>query len=101
MLGAYGWAYVKPIRKMFYNMTITLVSVVVALLVGTIEALSIIGGQLRLRGPFWDRLADLSNNFGFLGFAIIGVFIAAWLLSTIVYRLRGYDSIDVTATTES
>jgi high-affinity nickel-transport protein len=101
MLGAYGWAYVKPIRKMYYNMTITLVSVLVAVLVGTVEALSIIGGQLSLRGAFWDRIGGLSTNFGFLGFAIVGVFVAAWLLSTLVYRLRGYDRIEVTAATES
>jgi len=101
MLGAYGWAYVKPIRKMYYNMTITLVSVLVALLVGTVEALSIIGGQLNLRGVFWERIGDLSGNFGFLGFAIVGVFAAAWLLSTLVYRLRGYDRIEVTAAVES
>ncbi len=101
MLGAYGWAYVKPVRKMYYNMTITLVSVTVALLVGTVEALSIIGGQLSLRGAFWDRINGLSSNFGFLGFAIVGVFLAAWLLSTLIYRMRGYDAIEVTAATES
>jgi nickel/cobalt transporter (NiCoT) family protein len=100
MLGAYGWAYVKPIRKMYYNMTITLVSVLVALLVGTVEALSIIGGQFSLQGTFWARIGDLSGNFGFLGFGIVGVFVAAWLLSTLVYCLRGYDKIEVTAAVE-
>ena len=53
MLGAYGWAFVKPIRKLFYNMTITLVSVLVALVIGGLETLSIIQGQLGLSGPFW------------------------------------------------
>jgi high-affinity nickel-transport protein len=101
MLGAYGWAYVKPVRKMYYNMTITLVSVIVAVLVGTVEALSIIGGQLSLRGAFWDRIGGVSGNFGLLGFAIVGVFVGAWLLSTLVYRLRGYDRIDVAAATDS
>jgi high-affinity nickel-transport protein len=101
MLGAYGWAYVKPVRKMYYNMTITLVSVVVALLVGTVEALGVIGGRLTLQGAFWDRIAGVSGNFGLLGFAIAGVLVAAWLLSTLVYRLRGYDNIEVAAATES
>ena len=101
MLGAYGWAYVKPIRKMYYNMTITLVSVLVALLIGTVEVLSVIGGQLSLRGVFWDRVAGLGGNFGLLGFGIVGVFVAAWFLSTLVYRLRGYDSIVVTAAVEN
>jgi len=95
MLGAYGWAYVKPVRKMYYNLTITLVSVVVAVLVGTVEALSVVGGRLSLHGPFWERVGDLSGNFGFLGFAIVGVFAGAWLVSTLVYRVRGYDKIDV------
>src|ERR1700736_2006078 len=68
MLGAYGWAYVKPIRKMYYNMTITLVSVLVAVLVGTVEALSVVGGRLSLHGAFWERISGVSGNFGFLGF---------------------------------
>ena len=100
MLGAYGWAYVKPIRKMFYNMTITLVSVLVAVLVGTVEALSVIGGQLSLRGGVWDRIDNLSGNFGLLGFGIVAVFVAAWLLSTLIYRLRGYDDIEVAVAAE-
>ena len=100
MLGAYGWAYVKPMRKMYYNMTITLVSVLVAVLVGTIEALSVIGGQLSLRGGFWDRMSNLSGNFGLLGAGIVGLFVAAWLLSTLIYRVRGYDNIEVAAAVE-
>jgi high-affinity nickel-transport protein len=101
MLGAYGWAYVKPIRKMYYNMTITLVSVLVAVLVGTVEVLSVIGGRMNVRGAFWDRIGDLSGNFGFLGFAIVGVFVAAWLLSTLLYRVRGYDRIEAVAAIEN
>eukprot|EP01132_Coremiostelium_polycephalum_P020938 gene20938-24886_t len=53
MLGAYGWAYMKPIRKIYYNMTITLVSVVVAVVIGSIEALGLMGDQLDLKGSFW------------------------------------------------
>jgi high-affinity nickel-transport protein len=86
---------------MYYNMTITLVSVIVALLVGTVEALSVIGGQLSLRGAFWERIGGASGNFGVLGFAIVGVFVGAWLLSTMVYRLRGYDRIEVAGAAES
>jgi len=95
MLGAYGWAYVKPIRKLFYNMTITFVSIAVALLVGAIEALSIIANQLNLKGGAWDRLANLSDNFGVLGFVIVGVFLLSWAVSTLIYRIRRYDEIDV------
>ena len=54
MLGAYGWAFVKPMRKLYYNMIITLVSVLVAVVIGGIEALSVIAGQLKLSGTVWD-----------------------------------------------
>jgi high-affinity nickel-transport protein len=95
MLGAYGWAYVKPMRKLYYNMNITLVSVAVAVLVGTIEVLSIVGGQLSLSGPFWNQISHLSDNFGALGFGIVGIFVLCWLVSTLIYKARGYDDIEV------
>ena len=95
MLGAYSWAYVKPIRKLYYNLTITLVSVLVALLVGGIEALGIIGGKLRLQGGFWDFIGEVSENFGAVGYCIIGIFLVSWAVSTIVYRLKKYDEIEI------
>ena len=95
MLGAYGWAFVKPVRKLYYNMNITLVSVLVALVVGGIEVLSIIGGQLNLGGTFWDSVSNLSNNFGTIGYVIIGIFILSWLISTVIYKVKKYDDIDV------
>jgi high-affinity nickel-transport protein len=96
MLGAYNWAFVKPIRKLYYNLTITLVSVVVAFLVGGIEALGLIGDQLSLSGWFWNGVGALNDNFNSLGFIIIGVFIAAWVGSIIIYRYKGLDDIEVT-----
>lgn len=95
MLGAYGWAFVKPVRKLYYNMNITLVSVLVALVVGGIEVLSIIGGQLNLGGAFWDNVGNLSNNFGTIGYVIIGIFILSWLISTAIYKVKKYDDIEV------
>jgi len=95
MLGAYGWAFVKPIRKLYYNMTITFVSVVVALLVGGIEALGLVQNQLDLKGPLWGGIAALNDNFGTIGYLIIGVFIASWIISAIIYRLRGYDRLEI------
>jgi high-affinity nickel-transport protein len=94
MLGAYGWAFVKPVRKLYYNLTITLVSVLVAVLVGTIEALSIIGPQLGYKGTLWDAVARMSDNFGLIGLAIIGIFVLSWVISTAVYRLRRYDELE-------
>jgi high-affinity nickel-transport protein len=95
MLGAYEWAFVRPMRKLYYNLTITLVSVMVAVLVGGIEVLGLIGDRLELSGPFWDAIAALGDNFNTLGFVIIGVFIAAWIGSILVYRYTGLDKIDV------
>ena len=95
MLGAYGWAFVKPIRKLYYNMTITFVSVVIALIIGGIEALGLIGDRLSLGGAFWEGIGALNDNFGMLGFFIIGIFIASWLISFAVYKANGYDSLDI------
>ncbi|PLZ03922.1 HoxN/HupN/NixA family nickel/cobalt transporter [Burkholderia sp. WAC0059] len=95
MLGAYGWAFVKPIRKLYYNLTITIVSAAVAILIGGIETLGLISGELNLQGWFWDRMNDLNNNFGLLGYGIIGVFAAAWVISFIVYRARKLDEVEI------
>ncbi|HEY7348999.1 MAG TPA: HoxN/HupN/NixA family nickel/cobalt transporter [Ktedonobacterales bacterium] len=98
MLGAYGWAFVKPIRKLFYNMSITLISVLVALVVGALETLSIISGQLSLSGGFWDFVSDLDDNFGTVGAAIIVIFLVSWGISTIIYRVKKYDDLEVIRT---
>jgi len=95
MVRAYGWAYIKPIRKLYYNMTITLVSVMVALLIGGVEALGLIGRKLDLTGSFWTSIEALNENFGALGYAIIAIFLVSWMVSVIVYRLKGYDDIEV------
>jgi nickel/cobalt transporter (NiCoT) family protein len=95
MLNAYDWAFRKPIRKLYYNLTITFVSVVVALLVGGIEALGLVGRRFGLRGWFWDAIATLNGNFGVIGYLIVAVFVASWGVSTIVYRLKRYDSLEV------
>ena len=93
MLGAYGWAFVKPVRKLYYNLNITLVSVLVALVVGTIEIISIISGPLNLTGGIWNYLNNL--DFGLLGILIIGIFILSWVVSSIIYKVRRYDDIEV------
>jgi nickel/cobalt transporter (NiCoT) family protein len=95
MLGAYGWAFMNPLRKLFYNLTITAVSVLVALLIGSIEALGLVGEQFGLEGRFWEWMRTLNGNFGSLGYMIIGIFIASWFVSLIIYRVKGYDRIAV------
>ena len=99
MLGAYGWAFIKPIRKLYYNMTITAASVVVAVVVGGLETLNLIGDQLGLTdgGGFWGAIGALNDNFGVLGYVIVGIFVVAWLVSFVVYRLKRYDEIEAVA----
>ena len=87
MLGAYGWAFVNPIRKLYYNLTITGVSVVVALAIGSIETLGLVADELGLDGGIWNVVNAANDNFGALGYAIIGVFVASWLISLVVYRV--------------
>ncbi|MBV9699590.1 MAG: HoxN/HupN/NixA family nickel/cobalt transporter [Candidatus Eremiobacteraeota bacterium] len=91
MVGAYGWAFVRPIRKLYYNLVVTLVSVLVAAIVGAIEVTSVVAGQLRLSGALWDAVRAVNENFGTLGFIIIGLFVASWLVSIGVYKLLRYD----------
>jgi high-affinity nickel-transport protein len=95
MLGAYGWAYLKPIRKIYYNMTITLVSVLVAIVIGAIEALGLLSDQLKLQGPVWDAIGTLNDNFGVLGYVIIGIFVLSWAASVMIYRAKGFDALEV------
>jgi high-affinity nickel-transport protein len=95
MVGAYGWAFVKPIRKLYYNLTITGVSVVVAIVVGGLEVLNLIGGQLELTGRFWSVVGAINENFGVLGYLIVGIFVVSWLISFAVYRMQRLDEIEV------
>jgi high-affinity nickel-transport protein len=94
MMGAYDWAYVKPIRKLYYNLIITLLAVVVAVLIGGIETLGLIKSKLALSGGVWEWVGGLNDNFNSLGFIIIGLFIVAWIGSVVVYRYFGYDELD-------
>jgi len=81
MVGAYQWAYLNPRRKITYNLIITGLSVVVALVIGLIEVLGLIQEKLNLSGKFWDQVSLLWDHFGDLGFIIVGVFAFAWAAS--------------------
>jgi high-affinity nickel-transport protein len=93
MLGAYGWAYVKPIRKLYYNMNITFISVVIALFIGSIEGMQVIFSQLKLTGGFFDLINNL--DFGNLGYIIIIAFLLSWIISIFIYKFKGYDHLDL------
>jgi high-affinity nickel-transport protein len=78
MVKAYGWAFSSPLRKIYYNITTTGLSVAIALLIGTIELLQVLGGELSLHGRFFNALAAL--NFESLGYAIVALFVVGWAL---------------------
>jgi high-affinity nickel-transport protein len=85
MTKAYGWAFSNPVRKIYYNITVTGLSVLVALLIGTIELLSIVQDRLSLTGPFWSLIGSL--DLGAVGYLIVGLFVVTWLISYAVWRL--------------
>jgi high-affinity nickel-transport protein len=93
MVGAYGWAFLNPVRKLWYNLTITAASVLVAVFIGGVEALGLISDKLGLKGTFWGFVGGLNDNLTNFGTTILGVFVASWVVSTIVYRAKGYDNL--------
>ncbi len=95
MVGAYGWAFVNPIRKLWYNLTITAVSVVVALFIGGVEALGLIADRLDLEGGVLGRGRRLNDSLANFGFVVIGVFVLAWIISMLIYKAKDYDRLEV------
>jgi high-affinity nickel-transport protein len=81
---AYGWAFSKPVRKVFYNITITWLSVVVALVVGAIELMSVLVDRLSLTGQPWDFVSGLDLNY--VGYAIVGVFVLTWVAALCIWH---------------
>jgi high-affinity nickel-transport protein len=96
MLGAYGWAFIKPIRKLYYNLNITLISVLVALVIGGIEALSVVSQEASFSGPFWDFVGNI--DLGSLGYFIVAILFGSWFVSTLVYRVKRYDLLEALET---
>jgi nickel/cobalt transporter (NiCoT) family protein len=97
MLGAYNWAFIKPARKLYYNLVITAVSVAVAGGIGAVQALGFIGGGLGLRGGFWDGIGSFNDSFSEIGFAIVGLFVVAWIVSLTIYRYGRRDDLEAVA----
>jgi nickel/cobalt transporter (NiCoT) family protein len=86
MTRAYGWAFSNPVRKVYYNITITSLSIVVALAIGTVELLQVLSTRLALSGGFWDWLNNL--DFETLGYAVVGLFVVMWAMSVSIWKLR-------------
>jgi high-affinity nickel-transport protein len=95
MVGAYGWAFLNPIRKIWYNLTITAISVLVASLIGGIEALGLIGDKLGLAGGFWDTIGKMNDGLANFGYLVIGIFVVSWAVSYLIYRWQGFDRVPV------
>jgi nickel/cobalt transporter (NiCoT) family protein len=84
----YGWALVDPLRKLRYNLTITAASAATAILIGGVETLGLIGERLALGGCFWNSIVRLNDDLGSLGYAIVAVFLASWMCSTVLFRIQ-------------
>ena len=82
---AYGWAFSQPVRKIYYNLTVTGLSVAVALLIGTIELMSVLADKLSLTGMPWDLVSNLDLNL--VGYAIVGLFVLTWGIALAVWHL--------------
>lgn len=93
MTSAYGWAFVKPVRKLWYNLTLTSVSVVVAIFIGGLEALGLVSDRLGLDGGVWVVIRKLNAHMDNLGYVVVAIFIASWICSALVYRLGRYDEL--------
>ena len=86
MTQAYGWAFSNPLRKIFYNISVTSLSVAIALLVGTVELIGVLAGQFGWQGPFFDVLGNL--NFQNIGYVIVAMFVVTWAASVIIWKTR-------------
>ncbi|MBB4794374.1 Nickel transporter NicT [Streptomyces nodosus] len=87
---AYEWAFSKPVRKVYYNLTMTGLSVAVALIIGTVELLGLLADKAGLHGAFWDWIAGLDLNI--VGYVIVGLFFATWAVAVLVWRLGGIEA---------
>ena len=86
---AYGWAFANPVRKVYYNITITGLSITVALLIGTVELAGLVGQELNLTTGAWGWIEGLNINT--LGFFIVGLFVVTWALAVVIWRAFGFE----------
>ncbi|KAI8346623.1 high-affinity nickel-transport protein-domain-containing protein [Mortierella sp. GBAus27b] len=94
MANAYGWAFINPVRKLWYNLIVTLLGVLVAFVVGFAELFALLAEQLDLEGKFWDFFSMLANNFGIIGYVIIGLFVITWIIAMLVYHFGSFKTLE-------
>ena len=90
---AYGWAFLRPVRKVYYNLTVTITSILIAFVIGSVELLQVLSQELNLTGPIWDGLKGL--DFETVGYLIIGVLLATWGIAYAYYRYKRLDQMVV------
>jgi nickel/cobalt transporter (NiCoT) family protein len=84
MNGAYGWAFAKPVRKVFYNITITAISITVAVVIGTIELVGVLADQANITSGPIAAIADIPLDYA--GYGIVALFVVSWLVAIVVWR---------------
>ena len=82
---AYGWAFSKPVRKVYYNITITSLSVIVAVLIGGMELLGLLADKFELSGGVWNLIGAV-GDYQYTGYLVVGVFVATWAVSLLIWR---------------
>jgi high-affinity nickel-transport protein len=95
MLGAYQWALVNPLRKLYYNLVITSVSVVVAVLIGSVELLGLLADHFGLAGGFWSSAQAVGAHLNEIGFALVALLVATWIGSVAVWRYKRFDAVEL------
>jgi high-affinity nickel-transport protein len=93
MTRAYGWAFINPVRKLWYNLTLTATSVIVAIFIGGLEALGLFADKLGLNGGVWSVVVGLNGDLVNFGYVVVGSFALSWIASMLIWRARGYDDL--------
>lgn len=86
---AYGWAFFNPVRKVFYNLSITTLSVAICVFIATVEVMGLLTSELHLHGRFWNGVANFNLNSA--GLVIVGIFIVAWVGALVIWHTRGIE----------
>lgn len=86
---AYGWALARPMRKIYYNLIVTGLSVAAALIIGTLEIIALLGEKLKLRGLFWNWIANI--DFNEAGFFVVSFFVATWIVALALWKYGGAE----------
>jgi high-affinity nickel-transport protein len=86
MANIYGWAFVNPVKKIWYNLVVTFMGVVIAFVIGIGQLLGLLARELGLKGSFWDAFMILSDNFGLIGYVVVGIFVLTWVFAVLLYK---------------